>query len=194
MKVGTIPQSELGEMVPLIAQLRIDVFRDWPYLYDGDVENDVEYLLDYIDSPNAAVIGAWDGTRLVGASTAVPLEDHAEASGAAFAEHGYALKDIYYCAESVLLPKYRGQGLGHAFFDHREAAARRLGRKWCCFCSVIRSEDHPARPENYRPLDDFWRKRGYAPMDGVVAEFSWRDIGETDQTTKSLQFWIRETP
>jgi hypothetical protein len=54
--------------------------------------------------------------------------------------------------------------------------------------------DHPARPEGYRPLDRFWRARGYAPLDGVVAHFGWRDIGEVEETQKPLQFWMRNLP
>ena len=55
----------------------------------------------------------------------------------------------------------------------------------------IYSARHPARPPGYRPLDPFWRARGYAPLPGVVATFSWRDVGEPDETPKRLQFWAR---
>jgi hypothetical protein len=51
--------------------------------------------------------------------------------------------------------------------------------------------DHPLRPAEYRPLDGFWRKRGYAPLPGVIAGFDWKDIGEAAQTRKSLQFWMK---
>jgi hypothetical protein len=76
------------------------------------------------------------------------------------------MKDVFYCAESVLLSSCRGQGAGHAFFDRREAHAARLGFGKVAFCGVVRPADHPARPEGYRPLDGFWRARGYAPLDG----------------------------
>ena len=101
------------------------------------------------------------------------------------------MNQIFYCAESVLLRDYRGLGIGHAFFDAREAHARKLGLAFSAFCSVIRPADHPARPGNYRPLDDFWRKRGYEPLPGVTARFSWKDLGEATDTEKTLQFWMR---
>jgi GNAT superfamily N-acetyltransferase len=104
---------------------------------------------------------------------------------------GYALTQVYYCAESVLLPEYRGRGIGHAFFDAREAKARSLGRKHMAFCSVKRPDDHPARPATFRTNDAFWRGRGYAPLEGVFAEFSWRDIGGHEETPKTLQVWFR---
>ena len=137
------------------------------------------------------LVGAFDGDQLVGASTSTPMEDHAEAFAAPFAGQGMPLTDIYYGAESVLLPEYRGQGIGHRFFDLREEFARSLGRKWLAFCSVTRPDDHPLRPAAYRTNDAFWRGRGYAPLPGVQAEFGWKDVGETGDTVKRLQFWMR---
>ena len=174
-----------------VAALRIAVFRDWPYLYDGTLDYEREYLQTYRTSANALLVGAFEGDRLVGASTSTPMEDHAEAFAAPFAEQGIPLTDIYYGAESVLLPEYRGQGIGHRFFDLREAFARSLGRKWLAFCSVTRPDDHPLRPATYRTNDAFWRGRGYAPLPGVQAEFAWKDVGEADETVKRLQFWMR---
>lgn len=173
-----------------LARLRIAVFRDWPYLYDGDAAYEREYLKAYT-APGAVVVAAMDGDRMVGAATGAPMEDHAKDFAAAFANRPERLEEIFYCAESVLLPEYRGHGLGHAFFDGREEQARSLGRRYSAFCSVIRPADHPARPADYRPLDGFWRKRGYEPLPGVIASFHWRDLGDASETTKQLQFWMK---
>ncbi|MAN57390.1 MAG: GNAT family N-acetyltransferase [Paracoccus sp. (in: a-proteobacteria)] len=173
-----------------VARLRIAVFRDWPYLYDGNADYERDYLRAY-RSPGAVVVAAMDGARIVGAATGAPMTDHAEDFATAFADRPEKLSRIFYCAESVLLPAYRGRGIGHAFFDAREAHARDLGHDFSAFCSVIRPADHPARPADYRPLDDFWRKRGYAPLEGVFARFSWKDLGQPRETEKKLQFWMR---
>lgn len=173
-----------------LARLRIAVFRDWPYLYDGDADYERDYLRAYT-APGAVVVAAMDGGRMIGAATGAPMEQHAADFGAAFSDRPERLEDIFYCAESVLLPAYRGHGLGHAFFDGREAQGRALKRRWSVFCSVIRPAGHPARPADYRPLDGFWRKRGYQPLPGVTASFSWRDLGHAGETTKQLQFWIK---
>lgn len=173
-----------------LARLRISVFRDWPYLYDGDPEYERDYLRAY-QSPGAVVVAAYDGARMVGAATGAPMEHHAGDFALAFAGRPEPLEQIYYCAESVLLPDYRGRGLGHVFFDGREAQARALGRRYSAFCAVQRPLGHPLRPADYRPLDEFWRKRGYAALNGVVAEFEWKDTGESAPTRKPLQFWMR---
>lgn len=191
MELRILTGAALDAALDDVARLRISVFRDWPYIYDGSLDYERKYLESYRNSTTAVVVGAFDGGQLVGAATGTPLEDHAEDFAAPFAKTGLALGEVFYCAESVLLPAYRGRGLGHAFFEAREAHARALGRTFSAFCSVVRPDTHPLKPASYRPLDGFWRKRGYAPMPGVVAHFKWTDLGDDHQTEKPLQFWGR---
>ena len=174
-----------------LARLRIAVFRDWPYLYDGDFDYERNYLATYADSEEAVIIGAYDGDRLVGAATAAPLADHFDAFSAPFLRAGLTPERFFYFGESVLLKPYRGRGIGVGFFEAREAVARAAGFDRIVFCGVVRPDDHSARPDDYVPLDAFWRNRGYRPMDGIVCEFPWRDIGDTEQTNKPMQFWIK---
>jgi GNAT superfamily N-acetyltransferase len=175
-----------------VARLRIAVFADWPYLYDGDAAYERRYLEAYRDNPAAIVVGAFDGDRLVGAATGTPMTQHAGEFAAAFSGSGIDLAQVFYCAESVLLPAFRGRGIGHRFFDAREAHARALGFSRVAFCGVQRPADHPLRPATHAPLDPFWRKRGYAPLPGVVAHFGWKDIDQPGETLHALQFWIRD--
>lgn len=191
LRVETLKGEALRAALDDVARLRITVFRAWPYLYDGSLDYERDYLQVYKDSDKTVLVGAFDGDRLVGAATGTPMTDHAEDFASAFDGSGYDLADIFYCAESVLLPEYRGQGAGHRFFDLREQHARSLGARYTAFCSVQRPADHPMRPADYAPLDPFWHKRGYAPLDGVIAHFSWKDVGEAEETKKPLQFWLR---
>lgn len=191
LTVRALTGAALETALPDVARLRIAVFRDWPYLYDGDLAYEEGYLQSYRNSAAAIVVGAFDGDRLVGAATGTPLADHADEFGAAFAGQGIALDRIFYCAESVLLPAYRGQGAGHRFFDLREAHARALGFDHVTFCAVQRPADHPARPEAPQDLHPFWRKRGYVPLDGVTTTFGWKDIGASEETHKTMQFWMK---
>ena len=184
---GAALEAALGD----VAALRISVFRDFPYLYDGDEAYERRYLAAYRDAPGAILVGAFDGPRLVGASTGTPLAHHDPAFAAPVAEAGYDVAQVFYCAESVLLKPYRRQGIGHRFFDIREAHARELGLEYSAFCGVLRPADHPARTDDYYPLDDFWSGRGYAPIPGAVAHFDWKEVGTEDEVTHDLQFWIR---
>jgi GNAT superfamily N-acetyltransferase len=191
IRVERLTGPALAAALPDVARLRIEVFHAFPYLYDGDAAYEERYLQVYRDSADAILVGAFDGARLVGVATGTPMEDHAADFGAAMARCGVPLDHIFYCAESVLLPGYRGRGIGHRFFDLRESHARAMGRSHAAFCGVIRPPEHPARPDGYRPLDPFWRARGYAPVPDAIARFRWKEVGQTTETQHALQFWMR---
>ncbi len=174
-----------------LARLRIAVFREWPYLYDGTLAYEERYLAHFVQDPAATLVVARTGEAIVGVSTASPLAGQDEALRLPFEEAGHDVARLSYFGESVLLPGYRGQGIGHAFFDHREAAARAGGAQAACFCAVIRPADHPLRPESGRDLAPFWRARGYAPIEGMIAQYEWRDIDQPKETAHPMQFWHR---
>lgn len=190
MRFDTFLGPAIAPVIPDLARLRVTVFADWPYLYQGDVAYERDYLRDYAKD-GAILVAAYDGETMVGAATGMPLALHADALSEAFTGLDIDAHSIFYCAESVLLPEYRGQGAGHRFFDAREAHARSLNASHGAFCAVMRPDTHPARPGGYRPLGSFWRARGYAPVPGAVARFTWRDIGAFEQTEKPLQVWMK---
>ncbi|WP_422371114.1 GNAT family N-acetyltransferase [Hoeflea sp.] len=185
--------SDLEAALDDLARLRIAVFADWPYLYDGDLGYERRYLGAFAASPGAVIVAARapDG-KMVGAATAAPLADHADEFAEPFARAGLDPRDYFYLAESVLMPGWRGQGAGRIFFRMREDAGRAQGFEKAVFASVIRPAGHPARPGGYVPLDEFWRRLGYRPVEGLKAKFSWRDTGEDAETVKALQVWGRD--
>ncbi len=175
-----------------VARLRIAVFRDWPYLYAGDLGYERDYLAAYAASPDSVFVLARDGAgEVVGASTGLPLADDAPAFSQPFRERGLPVEQVFYFGESVLLPRWRGRGIGHAFFDRREAHARDLGRfGWTAFCAVDRDDGDPRRPAGHRPNDAFWGKRGYARAPGMTMQLPWDEIGR-GEIPHSLTFWLR---
>jgi GNAT superfamily N-acetyltransferase len=190
--VARLTGASLHSALPELARLRIMVFRDWPYLYDGSLEYEQGYLAKLAAAEGAVVVAAFDGDAMIGAATGSPMIGQAAEFAAPFKAQGFDIERIFYFGESVLLKDYRGQGLGHAFFDHREAHARQAGPfTHTAFCGVVRPDDHPMRPADYVPLDAFWRKRGYERMEGMLASFAWKDIGEAAETKKPMQFWMK---
>ena len=178
--------------LPALARLRISEFLDWPYLYNGSQDYEEIYLKEFAASRGAVIVTASNGDDIVGVSTGAPLVHHQNEFATLFMRAGYDIGRIFYFGESVLQPRFRGQGIGHRFFEEREAHARSRGFTHTTFCSVVRSEDHPAKPSGIVPLDAFWTKRGYKKIDGLVAYFSWPDVGELEKTQKPMQFWIRQ--
>jgi len=186
----TLTGDDLDAALPDLARLRIEVFRAFPYLYDGDVGYEEGYLRTYAETAGGVLVAAVDDDHgIVGAATGVPLAGEPADVRHAVAAAGLDVDATFYFGESVLREGWRGQGLGVRFFEAREAHARALGYSMAVFCAVVRSADHPRRPDPYQPLDGFWRRRGYAPLPRVRVSFSWRDLDEAEESPKPMAFW-----
>ncbi|QCM11520.1 GNAT family N-acetyltransferase [Agrobacterium tumefaciens] len=178
-----------------LARLRIEVFRAFPYLYDGSLHYERKYLATYADTKGAVFVLALDagkeGEQVVGMSTGMPMAAETGDVKMPLLRAGYDPDRIFYFGESVLLPEYRGHGVGVRFFEEREAHARKLGFDCCTFCAVERPADHPRRPADYVPLNAFWEKRGYRHHPKLRTSFTWRDLDESVESPKPLSFWMK---
>lgn len=193
MHIRLLQGAVIAPHIDDLARLRLTVFREFPYLYDGSLEYEARYLATYAESPESLFVLAQDGERVVGASTGLPMADETEEFQRPFREKGWDPQRVFYFGESVLLPEYRGSGLGVRFFAEREAYARRLGRfDHCAFCAVERPADHPRRPPGYQPLNEFWARRGYRHHPELRTEYHWRDLDEQSESAKPMSFWLKE--
>ncbi|HET6604292.1 MAG TPA: GNAT family N-acetyltransferase [Xanthomonadaceae bacterium] len=195
VRIDRLSGDAVREHLDEVAALRMAVFREWPYLYDGDRQYEHEYLRAYAGSARSVFVLAVDGQRVVGAATGIPLCDDQPAFSAPFRARGIDPAQVFYFGESVLLPEYRGCGIGHRFFDEREAHASGFGDyRWTAFCAVVRDLGDPRRPPEYRPLDAFWRRRGYAPQEDMTVELDWKEPWHEAPETHTLRVWLRQWP
>lgn len=184
--------AEIRDCFQDLAQLRITVFKEFPYLYEGSLEYELEYLETYAQSEKSFLFAVYDGEQMVGATTAIPLSDETEEIKKSL-NQSLDIEKTFYFGESILLKSYRGLGLGHRFMDEREDHAKSFNEyTHTAFCSVIRPENHPLRPENYRPNDLFWSKRNYIRQDKIITEMEWLDIDSSTSTFKPMVFWMKE--
>lgn len=195
IKVKPVSKEFAREHLLEMAALRIKVFKDFPYIYDGSVDYEVKYLDRYFRASNGTFILAFDennSNKIVGVATALPLIEEGDFVKKPFLDLGKKIDEFFYFGESVLLPEYRGRGLGHAFFDEREKVALSFPQiKFTTFCAVQRPVDHPMKPANYQPLDLFWQKRGYQKDSQLTSKFEWLDIREGHETEKNMVYWIK---
>ena len=91
VSIITVAGAALQARIEQLAALRIRVFRDFPYLYDGTIEYEQKYLQTYIDHPDSVIVLAFDDVdnKIVGASTAIPMRDETAELQKPFLEHGY---------------------------------------------------------------------------------------------------------
>ena len=191
LSIAAVAGTEAAPHLEAVAGLRIRVFREFPYLYDGSEEYERDYLAAYTESPGSVIVLAMADGAVVGASTGLPLADAEACFREPWERAGEAVERVFYLGESVLLPEWRGRGIGHAFFDERELHARRLGFGEASFCAVERPQDHPARPTDYRTLEPFWEKRGYRRDERLIARMPWQQVDVGAEVENRLVFWRR---
>lgn len=192
LRIQRFSGAAIHPYLPELADLRIQVFREYPYLYEGSTEYEEKYLRTYVNVPDSVMALVWDGDRVVGASSGLPLELETPEAIQPFVANGYDPRRIFYYGESVLLPDYRGHGLGKRFFEEREAHARNLARfDRVCFCAIERPADHPLRPAGYVPLDAFWNRRGFVKHPELHTTYSYRELGEDTESPKPMIFWLK---
>ena len=140
---------------------------------------------------HALLVAAISDGQIVGAATASPARANKDKLPASFMEFAIDTGRSFNFGESLLLPEFRGKGIGNAFFDSREDHALACGATAAHFAAVIRPDDHPARPIGDVPLEVFWRKRGYAPLAGLISKLEWKEHGEADESPKPMRHWAR---
>jgi len=192
MHIHELRGEALAPWLEALGGLRIRVFREYPYLYEGTLDYERDYLAVYQKSRDGLVFLVTDDAgNAVGATTCLPLADEGPEFQEPFLNAGMDVAEVFYFGESILLPEWRGRGIGKLFFDRREAHAKQLGYRVTAFCAVDRPDEYPLRPAGYRPLDGFWQSRGYVKQPGLRARFAWKEIGEPTESPKTLTFWTR---
>lgn len=191
-EIVVVRGEQIAQYIPVLAWLRITVFHEFPYLYDGSDEYEREYLKTYLRSDESLFVLAKDRNKVIGASSGMPLKLETEEVKAPFIEKRIDPENVFYFGESVLLKQYRGLGIGKAFFQEREKHALSLGYRTTAFCGVQRPDNHPRKPAGYRNLHSFWEMMGYKAQPDMRTSFSWQDLDEVTSSAKEMMFWLKE--
>lgn len=195
LKIKELVGGDIQSIFDELAPLRIQVFKEFPYLYLGNLDYERAYLDVYFKSIRSYLLAVYDGPALVGATTCIPLVDETEEVQQPFLAATIDPQTVFYFGESILLPAYRGRGVGHLFFDAREKWSYQFPEITCtAFCAVDRPDDHPLRPVGYQPHDSFWTKRGYQRQINLKSVFHWRDLDEPQESGKSMTYWLKARP
>lgn len=192
LKILRLKGQDIIPYIPELAKLRIEIFKFYPYLYDGDLDYEYNYLSTYVKCNESIIVVVLDHDKVVGASSAIPLEFETIEFQQPFLDNGINTKDVFYFGESVLQVAYRGRGIYRHFFTEREAAAKKYGAKFAAFAAIERPLNDPKKPTDYFPLNSVWEYFGYEKHPELCMYYKWKEIGEAFQTSKPLIFWLKK--
>ena len=191
--IAVLSQKDALDHIEKIARLRIEIFIEYPYLYEGDMEYESMYLKKFLNSPDFVIVVLKDGNEVVGAMTGLPLIDEEPNITHPWIEAGLSIGHVYYFSEILLYPKYRRKGYGRRIFQLAEAHIAKFGKyTQSSLATVVREKIHPMRPHDYSDTDRFWETLGYQKRDRFICHISWREIGEGEDSNKPLVFWTKD--
>lgn len=193
IEIQELKGQEITPHIPEMGKLRVGMFKEYPYLYEGSAEYEEEYLSIYANSPNSLILTVNHNNKIVGMLTGLRLIDWFDMALEPFKVAGHNPAEIYYIGEGMLLEEYRGIFSYTPLINQQEALAKQLGAKYMSFCAVNRPNNHPEKPTNYRSLTPLFKRLGYTKTN-VIAEFEWTDVGDTQPTHKPMQFWLKPLP
>jgi len=196
--VRELSGEAIHQALDAIAELRITVFREFPYLYDGSPEYERSYLEGLAKDPSALVVVAESEGKIIAAATSLPLAGSADITqntGALdlFRNQGLDPNGFYYFSEIVVLPAFRKFGIAKSFYERRCKFAQEHGLEHLCFAAIL-PEPHHQAPATYFSPHPLWRKMGFEPKEALTILYTWPTLqtdGTTREETHSLRFWVK---
>jgi len=193
MEFEILTNHQIQQHIETIASLRIAIFKEYPYLYDGDMQSERDYLKSYAASKNSVVILAKDKGKIVGAVTGIPLSELDKIFLMPFMEKHIPTKAQYYLGEILLLKEYRGKGNGYKLYSMFEEWVRQKGKyQKIVIAEVVRPANDPRKPKDYIPTRKFWESLGYIEHPELVFHIPYKEIGYKEKVPHSLVFSFKD--
>ncbi len=189
---------ECTEYLDIIANFRIEYFKQYPYLYKGNLEYERNYLSEFIVNKESLIILVKNEERdIIAVSTSLPLTSEADILNNAsevFKEFNQLPQDYFYFSEVIIDNCHQGAGLLRYIYSEQEKYARNLGYFKVCIATVIRDSNDPRRPTKYYDQDKVWKQRGFSKTK-MSFKHCWPTImpdGSVSNFLNSMIFWIKD--
>ncbi|MBX9977137.1 MAG: GNAT family N-acetyltransferase [Alphaproteobacteria bacterium] len=190
--IKTLQGDEARPYLEQIATLRIHMFKEFPYLYEGSLVYEKDYLETYFKSKNSVILLVFDGDKVVGFSNSIPMTDETKEIQKPLRDKGLDPQHYLYIGEVMIQPPYRGKGLLRQFFDYHELRAKKERYSHLVFMTVDRPKTHPLRPMDYRILEPIWTHFGYSVLEGAYVNLSWKQVDTHKDEKNTLTLWMKK--
>ena len=195
MQFLVLKNLEIERYLEEVIKLRVEVFREYPYLYDGNLEYEKEYFKDFVKDSTARVILVKDGFEVVAVATSIALSNAhlCDDIHKPFIEKGYDVERFYYYGEIMIDKNYRNKGISKQIYGLREKEVLSLGFDRLCFATILKDSDK--MPQDYFDPAEMWKSMRFDEHLDMQVECSWPKIqydGSTREQVSKLNFWVKK--
>lgn len=193
IRVEMLQGIEIAPYIPDIVQLCHQMYREYPYLYDGKDADYEAYLQAYADSNEAVICLVFNGKKAIGLAIGMPMTITRDHYKQPLLDLGYDLNSFFYLGEFVLDPSYRGQGYEVMMYQQVENAVRKKDcYKTICMWEVDDSLNPSQRPLEYVPNNSLWEKIGFTQHPELFFIALWTNINESRESPHLAVYWMKQ--
>ena len=190
-----LKKEDLHHIQDFLVQQRIREFKEYPYLYQADIQEENQYAQWLVQLPDTALAVAYEYDQPVGFISGTAFKDfdtHFKGSIDTFKSKGLNPEDYFYLAEAIITPSYQKIKLCGQLYRILENHVRNLGYKAICFVTESHAS-HPLKPRGYDSLEDMYHYAGFQKSD-ISIKFNWLTIqerGEPKDEEHILVYWFK---
>lgn len=189
MEIEVIGGEKIRDVIDELGNFRITIFKEYPYLYDGDLDYERKYLSRYSSISDSILLLVRDKEGILGASTGIPIVNDEPEFTEPFKDKN--IGEIFYIGELMIRKDNRSKGIGTLLLKNMLDLINKNQFKTVCLYTVDRGNSHPLKPDFYQSPDSLWRKFGFEKHSSHIVYFSWRDLGNVAETEKPMNVWIK---
>jgi|GEM_PF-6443009 len=198
LKIDLCCGAQVQPYADALSHMRVEEFRNFPYLYNGTHETEREAIHRYIDSQESRVILAVDeNTKDVrGFLSGFPvIADHTvfPTCKPFMDEAGVLPEKIFYLGEIILDEACRGDGTGRQMMELFFREVEKMDQfSHIAFITAVRPKDHPLRPSTYRPLHYAFLRYGFKQLGTFEMPYQTftTTYEKSEMISNTLAFWL----
>ena len=191
--IETLRGDQTSLYLPALIELRLSFFRNYPYFYEGNVEEEKNYVRMYADSKDSLLSVAKKGEEVIAVIAGIPLLESQSENSKLFNSKDIPAASTFYIGEIVIAEKYQNDNLGHTLYQQFEKSIKELEKyDTLLVCEVERDDSKMKASSSTAEVD--WEERGFTRQEELNAHYFWREIGETEKRDHLMAFWKKVLP
>ena len=163
----------INDCFEAIATLRLMVFSEYPYCYQGSFEDEQKHFGQYTCHEDRSLAVLFEKNQIIGLSTRIPAASALPLLGRAVPElerRGVNIEQHYYVIESMIKQAFRGKKRGQLLYQEHEVFIRRRGYQTNCLLTL--ATESTITSVEKKPFTSLWHWLGFKKT-AIQTSFTW---------------------
>ncbi|HQS84307.1 MAG: hypothetical protein B7Y25_05090 [Alphaproteobacteria bacterium 16-39-46] len=187
---------EILSYIETLADMRLEAFFEYPYLYVGKREDELSYVKSYALSPQGLLIVAFKNEKIAGICSGIPLNfenSPLKPWHKKLEKEGLEIEMLYYGGEIIVKPQFQKQKACFLLMTQFIEAVKEMKFSKIIGITCIRAKDHPLCPPKYFGPESIWEKMG-GEKTNIILSSHWstrQENGSLKKQKNNLAVWIK---